>query len=404
MVDGSTDGTEAALRRMSVSLAAAGARAAELGRRGRAQRGRARGARRAAAVPRRRHGGRPAPAHRPRAGPPCRCRRRARRSPATSGHALERPYRGRRNGRWSAGAGWPRCAEIPLDELLTGQISLSREAFEAVGGFDTAFTRQGMFGGEDIDFGYRLRLAGYRIVFDETAVSYQRFDRRSGPLPSPCARRRPRRCRADGKAPRATARAHPTDTAPAGTPALPHGRARCRASGGVGSAAGGGERAGAAGRARPARARSLLRPVPGRAGARRPHGDAGAVARPRPGARLPRRGGPLGRPRALGLRGAAAPARRPARRSGPARVRLRVARGRPNCVRWRDAAPRARRPSDVRRRVRPPAHCRAAAAEPSAASRRSFSRSRACSAGRTSGTAGSAPVGWAYSTKLGLPT
>ena len=65
--------------------------------------------------------------------------------------------------------------EIPLDELLTGQISLSHEAFEDVGGFDTAFTRQGMFGGEDIDFGYRLRLAGYRIVFDETAVSYQRF-------------------------------------------------------------------------------------------------------------------------------------------------------------------------------------------------------------------------------------
>jgi len=66
-------------------------------------------------------------------------------------------------------------ADVPLDDLLTGQLSLSRAAFEGVGGFDTSFTRDGMFGGEDIDFGYRLARAGHRIVFAEDAVSHQRF-------------------------------------------------------------------------------------------------------------------------------------------------------------------------------------------------------------------------------------
>lgn len=67
-------------------------------------------------------------------------------------------------------------AEIRLDDLLTGQLSISRAAYDAVGGFDAEFTREGLFGGEDIDFGHRLRKAGYEIVFNPAAVSYQYYD------------------------------------------------------------------------------------------------------------------------------------------------------------------------------------------------------------------------------------
>lgn len=67
-------------------------------------------------------------------------------------------------------------AEIRLDDLLTGQLSISRAAYDAVGGFDPEFTREGLFGGEDIDFGHRLRKAGYSIVFNPAAVSYQYYD------------------------------------------------------------------------------------------------------------------------------------------------------------------------------------------------------------------------------------
>jgi peptidoglycan/xylan/chitin deacetylase (PgdA/CDA1 family) len=64
-------------------------------------------------------------------------------------------------------------ADIPVAELLTGQMSISREAFNRIGGFDTSFTRDGLFGGEDLDFGYRARKGGLRVVFNQAALSYQ---------------------------------------------------------------------------------------------------------------------------------------------------------------------------------------------------------------------------------------
>jgi GT2 family glycosyltransferase/peptidoglycan/xylan/chitin deacetylase (PgdA/CDA1 family) len=67
-------------------------------------------------------------------------------------------------------------AEIGLGDLLTGQMSISRAAYDAVGGFDPSFTREGLFGGEDIDFGYRLLKAGYKIAFNPAAISYQYYD------------------------------------------------------------------------------------------------------------------------------------------------------------------------------------------------------------------------------------
>lgn len=67
-------------------------------------------------------------------------------------------------------------AEPGLDDLLTGQMSISREAFERLGGFDTSFTRDGLFGGEDIDFSYRVIKAGLRVAFNPEAVSYQYYE------------------------------------------------------------------------------------------------------------------------------------------------------------------------------------------------------------------------------------
>jgi GT2 family glycosyltransferase len=82
-------------------------------------------------------------------------------------------------GEWARGRRERLCepgAEIGIGDLLTGQLSISRAAYDRVGGFDPSFTREGMFGGEDLDFGYRLVRAGYAIVFNPAAISYQYYD------------------------------------------------------------------------------------------------------------------------------------------------------------------------------------------------------------------------------------
>jgi peptidoglycan/xylan/chitin deacetylase (PgdA/CDA1 family)/glycosyltransferase involved in cell wall biosynthesis len=66
-------------------------------------------------------------------------------------------------------------AELTFYDLLTGQISLRRDLFRRLGGFDDAFTRGGTYGDEDLDFGQRLLDAGCRIVFNPEAVSWQRY-------------------------------------------------------------------------------------------------------------------------------------------------------------------------------------------------------------------------------------
>jgi peptidoglycan/xylan/chitin deacetylase (PgdA/CDA1 family)/glycosyltransferase involved in cell wall biosynthesis len=64
---------------------------------------------------------------------------------------------------------------LELHDLLTGQMSISRELFAGIGGFDTDFTRAGSFGNEDLDLGHRLRSTGARIVFNAGAISRQRY-------------------------------------------------------------------------------------------------------------------------------------------------------------------------------------------------------------------------------------
>ncbi len=54
-------------------------------------------------------------------------------------------------------------------DMFGGNISVSRAAFDRVGGYDESFTRDGAYGGEDIDFGHRL-LKHFTVNFAEDAV------------------------------------------------------------------------------------------------------------------------------------------------------------------------------------------------------------------------------------------
>jgi glycosyltransferase involved in cell wall biosynthesis/peptidoglycan/xylan/chitin deacetylase (PgdA/CDA1 family) len=65
---------------------------------------------------------------------------------------------------------------VAMPELISGQMSLPRAAFEELGGFDTAFTRGGLVPGADRDFGYRARRAGLKIVFNPDAISHQFYE------------------------------------------------------------------------------------------------------------------------------------------------------------------------------------------------------------------------------------
>jgi glycosyltransferase involved in cell wall biosynthesis/peptidoglycan/xylan/chitin deacetylase (PgdA/CDA1 family) len=61
------------------------------------------------------------------------------------------------------------------EDLLTGQMSIPRETFQTLGGFDSAFTKDGAFGNEDLDFGRRAREHGVRLVFNSRAISWQHY-------------------------------------------------------------------------------------------------------------------------------------------------------------------------------------------------------------------------------------
>jgi glycosyltransferase involved in cell wall biosynthesis/peptidoglycan/xylan/chitin deacetylase (PgdA/CDA1 family) len=63
---------------------------------------------------------------------------------------------------------------LTLFDLLTGQLSIKRTVFDAIGGFDGKFTQDGSFGNEDLDIGTRL-LDHYNVVFNPRAISYQRY-------------------------------------------------------------------------------------------------------------------------------------------------------------------------------------------------------------------------------------
>jgi GT2 family glycosyltransferase len=56
--------------------------------------------------------------------------------------------------------------DVPFRFFATGNLSMDRERFLAIGGFDERFAR---YGWEDIDLGYRFARSGGRIVFDRAA-------------------------------------------------------------------------------------------------------------------------------------------------------------------------------------------------------------------------------------------
>ena len=61
----------------------------------------------------------------------------------------------------------------PFD-IFTGQLSVKRSVFEALGGFDPALTRDGAFGNEDADFGVKL-LADHDVRHNPAALSRQLY-------------------------------------------------------------------------------------------------------------------------------------------------------------------------------------------------------------------------------------
>ena len=80
-------------------------------------------------------------------------------------------WAGRRHARLASGA-------VPaFTDVLTGHLSIARESFEAIGGFDPRFTEGGTFGGEDIELGARAASRGIPIVYAADAVAAQIYDK-----------------------------------------------------------------------------------------------------------------------------------------------------------------------------------------------------------------------------------
>jgi glycosyltransferase involved in cell wall biosynthesis len=66
-------------------------------------------------------------------------------------------------------------APLLLEDMLTGQLSVSRAVFERLTGFDTRFRQQDTSGNADADFGHRLLQSGCRVVFNSAAISWQQY-------------------------------------------------------------------------------------------------------------------------------------------------------------------------------------------------------------------------------------
>jgi glycosyltransferase involved in cell wall biosynthesis/peptidoglycan/xylan/chitin deacetylase (PgdA/CDA1 family) len=78
-----------------------------------------------------------------------------------------------------AAAGWidrlnRQGGEVTDLDVFSGHLSVRRKVFEALGGFDAAFTSDGRFAGEDTDLGVRLG-ARYRVVHNPLARTRHRY-------------------------------------------------------------------------------------------------------------------------------------------------------------------------------------------------------------------------------------
>jgi len=66
-------------------------------------------------------------------------------------------------------------AEVRLEDMLTGQLSVARGPFARLMGFDTRFRQRVTTGKADTDFGQRLLETGHRVVFNPRAISWQQY-------------------------------------------------------------------------------------------------------------------------------------------------------------------------------------------------------------------------------------
>ena len=64
---------------------------------------------------------------------------------------------------------------LQWQDWVMGQASVPRTLFADLGRFDDAFTREGTYGNEDLEFCYRVRKAGVPIIFNANAISWQRY-------------------------------------------------------------------------------------------------------------------------------------------------------------------------------------------------------------------------------------
>lgn len=119
---------------------------------------------------------------------------------------------------------------VRMEDVLTGQLSVRRTAFQALGGFDEDFTKGGTYGNEDLDLGIRLLEAGHLIVFSLCALSFHHY--------STDTRSYLRQARQTGHADVALARKHPAQAASVfdAHSAYPHGHAVRRLLGGTSGA------------------------------------------------------------------------------------------------------------------------------------------------------------------------
>lgn len=67
-----------------------------------------------------------------------------------------------------------RGGELRFDQAYTGNFSVARADFEAVGGFDRAFSGYGL---EDYELALRLARRGLRLVLDDDAIAHQHYEK-----------------------------------------------------------------------------------------------------------------------------------------------------------------------------------------------------------------------------------
>lgn len=65
--------------------------------------------------------------------------------------------------------------EVRLEDMLTGQLSVGRDLFSELAGFDTRFRQQATSGNADTDFGFRVLRSGCPVVFNARAITWQKY-------------------------------------------------------------------------------------------------------------------------------------------------------------------------------------------------------------------------------------